>query len=62
MHIDPPAVAPAESYPTFWNDAATAPAPTSQVIPAEDAYITFVNLTEEGLPTDSPKAIVPDID
>jgi len=60
MQLDPPAVAHAESYPTFWNDVA--PAPSSQVIPAEDAYIAFVNLTEEGLPTDSPKAIVPDID
>jgi hypothetical protein len=40
----------AESYPTFWD----APPRTSasRVEPPDDAYGTFVNLTEEDLPAD----------
>jgi hypothetical protein len=45
-----PAVA--ESYPTFWDEPS--PAPVSLTVPAEDAYMVFVNLTEDDLPAAAP--------
>jgi hypothetical protein len=50
MMLEPREPAVAESYPTFWDDFPRAPASTFQ--PPEDAYATFVNLTEEDLPAD----------
>lgn len=60
MHINSPTIPPAESYPTFWNEASSTQTPP--IIPAEDAYDAFVNMSEEGLPLDSPQVIDADVD
>ena len=48
MMLEPREPAVAESYPTFWDELPRTPA--SAVQPRDDAYTTFVNLTEEDLP------------
>jgi hypothetical protein len=50
MMLEPREPAVAESYPTFWDELPRTPA--SIVQPVDDAYSTFVNLTEEELPAD----------
>jgi hypothetical protein len=60
MHIEPRAVVPAESYPTFWNEVPTIL--TVPVVLPEDAYVAFINLAEEDLPIFYPKETVQDAD
>ena len=54
MMLEPREPAVAESYPTFWDELPRTPASNAQ--PRDDAYTTFVNLTEEDFP------LVPDVE
>jgi len=54
MNLEPRAPAVAESYPTFWDEIPTTPAPATPAAPDEDAYTSFVNFTETELPADTP--------
>ena len=56
MMLEPREPAVAESYPTFWDELPRTP--VSIAHPPDDAYSTFVNLTEEDLPAD----LIPDVE
>ena len=52
MKIQPSEPVIAESYPTFWDDMTSSP--ISQIDSSEDAYTTFVNLTDDDFPAEAP--------
>ena len=59
MNLEPREVAATESYPTFWDE--TPPQPEALPVPAEEAYTTFVNLTEDEFPSgEFPTILNPD--
>jgi hypothetical protein len=51
MPLEPREPVVAESYPTFWDEQPQTP--VAHLDPAEDAYATFVNLTEDELPVEA---------